>query len=392
MATLQERVEQLINVNGQALGVLKTLTTLVGSISGRIKSGPADGGSRKAPAGGGPDAGAGGTGALGRVAGAIGTVGAVAAGVSAALAAVPAAVAGAVVTANRFVRALNPALVERYGAEVENLTATIGFGLTPIVAYATRSVREFSQQILPAVQAVKPAVEALARGVAGVADAVGRFVAQVALKAASVLAQLAPFVEQVAGGFADLIDVAAAVLAAMQPLSLVVDFLRVMLQSNVTTLGAFARALAVASARLLGAFGGAEVLNRFKAALSKAVEDRKRDPTGGLLAAPRDATTGGIEDVIRRMNERAFLAGAGAETKPPDVAALEAILAEVQGLEPESWRKVIADAVREGVRVGILGGTGTGAGRVVGDAIGVSGASTGGRSIMGALAGVLGGG
>lgn len=372
--------DRLVNLQGQALGALRGIASHVAAIASRLRAArpapsqgrtPSGSAGRATPVGGKPPGGAAGgvegLGGLGRIAGTLGgalarvgavlgvaavgiaaIVGAVA-GAVAALSAIPTAAFAAATAAAHFVSALNPGLVERYHAEWKNFSATIGYGLTPVIAYATRTVKEWAGLLLPSIQKLRPIVEGISAAMSGLMSGAGRMLARAAEGAVAILARFQPVIESVIESFGMLYEIGAAVIDVLNTFDGGMSELLRMAGLGADGLRRMVMALAVASAKLLGAFGGADSLNRFRDSIRRAIAER-RDPARGLLAAPTDSGVTGIEDIGKKLSAAAYIAGAGGDTRAPDVRALESILAEIEGIEPTNWQKMITEAVREGVR------------------------------------------
>ncbi|AMV25523.1 hypothetical protein VT84_14085 [Gemmata sp. SH-PL17] len=349
----------LLNLNrlaGQQLGVLKTLTPLVGQILGQIKG-------LKGGNGGGPPAprrpGSGGlfsqfqlvTKTIGRT---IGAISAVVSGVVAAVTALPVSLATIVAVSKRFVAALNPYLVERYEQEQQNLRATIGFALVPVIKYATKSLRDWAGILLPSIQQLRPAVEAISAAVSGVALGAVRVLVRLVEGFAKVLTPLVTTIESNMHSWGALLEVIASVVDVVVQfggaLQIWVDLSKVYADS----LRRLIIGIAVVSARLIGLFAGADAVKRFRESLEATIDSRK-NPKRGLLAAPADAAISGIEDIARKMSERAFVATAGGEERKSDTELLEEIVAEVKKFDPENPWKGLKDVIASGVREGAWG-------------------------------------
>ncbi|HEY1188106.1 MAG TPA: hypothetical protein VGE74_10640 [Gemmata sp.] len=345
MAALDQLLDSEVRLSAQQLGVLKTLTTLVGSIHGKLvglKPGAPGAGPKPKPKDKDAPAGPG----LGKLLGTAG--GAIGAAVGA-IASIPAAVAGIVAVASKFVSALNPSLVEQYDTQLRNLQATIGYALEPVIAYATRSVKEFGGILLPAIQKIRPIVDQLSRGVSGLASGAVRVLGRALEWAAGVAQKVLPYVVKNLESVGALFEVWAAAIETVSQFGGIMEELVSLSKIQSDGIRGFVKNLAIAGARLVSIFGGKEALDNFKKALAKNLSE-KSAPRAGLTAAPKDAAISGIDDVLKKLNERAFLAGGGVEAKAPDVAALEEINRTIQGLEYKSLKTLITEAVRDAQR------------------------------------------
>lgn len=347
MATAQDRIEQLIRLQGQALGVLRTIQEGIAAIAAKVKDLKGGGGGAEKKE---KDTGvfAKLKGVLGGIAKGFAVVSAVVAGVTAALLAVPLAVLGIVHASEKYVAALNPALVERYNQELRNLNATIGYGLTPIIQYATKSVREWAGILLGSVGQLRPLIERLSAGVSGASAGAIRLLARSLELVAHYAEALIPAWEKNLESLGAIFEVTAAVVDVLNQFG-------IGLKTNAGIVQLFADAfrvmtvqLAVATTKLIGAFGGLEGILKFRKSISDAIESRK-NPKPGLIAAPQDSSVSGIEDIAKRMAERAFAATAGAgETKRSETDLLEEILKATAGIKPESLSKIITDGIIKG--------------------------------------------
>lgn len=401
MATPQDRLEQLIRLQGQALGVLRTMQEGIANIAAKVKElkgGGGGGGKKKKEKG---------ASVFKQIAGVLGTVSkvfavvsAVVAGVTAALLVVPLAIAGVVHASEKYVAALNPALVERYNDELRNLNATIGFGLTPIIAYATKSVKEWAGILLPGITKLRPIVEGLSQAISGATSGAIRFLGNALEATAARWAQLLPYWQNMIDTLGGFFEVMAAVVDVLGMFELGfkanLDFVKLTSEN----LRAAFIGLAAMIVRIVGLFGGLEAVLGFRKSLTSAIEARK-NPKPGLIAAPQDSSVSGIEDIAKRMAERAFAATAGAgDTKKSETDLLELILHATEAINPRTLTQVITDAVVEGFMKAREGIADSVPGRVVDrltnpdtSAVGLAGALLNpGAAFGGALGLVFGGG
>ncbi len=346
----------LLNLNrlmGQQIGILRTLTPLVGRISGQLKDMKAGG------PGGPPRAPRRRPGIFGQIGMAIKgvqkTIGAISTVVStvvAAFAALPLALLAIVKTSAAFVRALNPYLVEQYEREVNNLRATIGYALVPIIKYATKAVRDWAGVLLPSIQALRPMVEDIAAAVGGVLLGAVRLVARLMEGFAKVLKPLVGTIESNMQSWGALLEVVAAVVDVVTQFGGAIKLWIDGSKNYAENLRRLVIALSVAATKILALFGGADAVKRFRESLAGAIEARKNPPRG-LLAAPTDASVGAIEDIARKMSERAFVAAnGGGDVKKSETELLEEILRNVDETSKDPWKglvKIIAEGAREGV-------------------------------------------
>ncbi|AMV27375.1 hypothetical protein VT84_23450 [Gemmata sp. SH-PL17] len=338
---------------GTQTGILRTLTPLVGRISGQLKD-------MKAGGNGGPPRrprrrptvfGQIGM-AIAGVRKALGAISMVVSTVIGAFSAIPLALLAIVKTSAAFVRALNPYLVEQYEREVNNLRATIGYALVPIIKYATKAVRDWAGILLPSIQALRPMVEDIAAAVGGALLGAVRLLARLMEGFAKVLQPLVGTIESNMQSWGALLEVIAAVVDVVTQFGGAIKLWIDGSKNYAENLRRLVVALAVAATRILSLFGGADAVKRFRDLLAGAIEARKNPPRG-LLAAPTDASVGSIEDIARKMSERAYVAAnGGGDVKKSETELLEEILKQVDENSQDPWRglvKIIAEGAREGV-------------------------------------------
>lgn len=355
MATLLERTEQLIRLQGQALGVLRTLADTVKNIAGAVKNLRAGGASVPAAP---KDAKGGGMfaqlkGGLGAISKTLGAAGLVVGAVVGALAAVPAAVVGIVKASTSYVRALNPYLVEELERQQANLSATIGFALVPVVKYAAAAVKEFGGIILPAMQQLRPVIETMSAAVKGAAVGAFRLLVRVLEAVIGVVSRFAGVYAQELNTFGALFEMVAALVDVFSQLNFGVDLLASAAKLSADGLKRLVLAATVAAGTLLKLFGANESLRRFRAGLERSIADR-RNPRAGLVAAPNDAGVTGIEDIARKMSERAFTATAGggpvARTDTELLEEMVKLLQPIEALTPKSMREQIREGFVEALK------------------------------------------
>ncbi|AWM40306.1 hypothetical protein GobsT_12250 [Gemmata obscuriglobus] len=396
MATPDQQLEALTRLTAQQLGTLKLIQGAVGQINGQLKGLKAPG--PKLPSAGGGGAGGGkgkGTnplemigGFVGKFGKVLGVAGAVVSGVVAALTAIPMAIVGVVQASASYVGALNPSAVEQYDRAQNDLRATIGYGLQPIIAYATKSLKDWAGILLPSIQQLRPVVERISAAVSGYLIGPVRLVGKLIDGFAKGLEGVLPVIESLvstAAAFGEVQQAITDVLAASglgQLLGVKNDLNRELLKFTAEAFRKLVTALVIATARLLQLAGATESLKRFKDSLQGAVDARKA-PKSGLTAAPSDAGTGSIEDVLKRLNERAFVATSGATTKQTDTEYLEDLVKVVGQIQanPLNWKQMITDAVRDALPPGPA---------ALLDFVGMGDASSGGSRRGGGAAGAAG--
>lgn len=358
MASLAERVEALNRASGQQLGVLKAVQGILGQINSQVKNIKSIGGGpgNKIPKA--PDEATGGLfKTLGKVGKALGAAGLIVGAAVAAFAAIPLAIAGVVSASESFVKAINPSQVERYEAAQADLSATIGSGLVPVIAYATKSLREWAGILLPSITELRPVVERISAAVSGFTAGPIRLLATTLSGIARGVTLFLPSIEKIVSGAGAIFEVLSALSNALDGLGLMFGGTKTILEVAGQAMQRLAVNTAIAAARLASLVGGADAVAKFRDSLKKAIDDRK-NPKAGLTAAPTDATTGGITDVLRKLNERSFLATTGADAKKSETDLLEEMLEAVKEVEadPKEWKQVIKEAVIEAFKVLVPGG------------------------------------
>ena len=367
MATPQDNLDAITQLNAQQLSVLMALQGAVGQINAQLKGLKGLGGGPKQPTGGGSknpkgildlmEQLGGPFKKIGKVVGSVGkklgVVGAVVSTVIGtvvtAATAIPKAVAGIIATAQPFVAALNPALVEQYERAQNDLRATIGYALTPIITYATRAVREFAGILLPSVQRLRPVVDKISAAFSGAASGAFRFLGLIVERLVARLERLADSIVSFVDSFGAIFEVITAfeeaigdIFAPFEAYARIADLQAAVFRKLVT-------ATTAVVALFLKFVGATATLAAFRAGLDKAVERRKSPVTGGLTAAPKDASTGSVEDVLKRLNERAFVSTSGPEAKAPEVALLEEIKGVIGTIEQRDFVEIIKDGVYQAI-------------------------------------------
>lgn len=354
MASQTEQLEAINRLTAQQVGILKTIQGVIGQINATVKnfkggSGGSDGEKKPKLAE---------TasvfdrikGTIGSIGKGIGIAGAVVGAVVAALSAVPLAVLGVVRASESFVRALNPSAVEQYEKAQNDLRATVGSGLQPVIAYATKSLKEWAGILLPSIQKLQPVIDRISAAVSGAATGVARALAATLERVAVRLEMVLPDIESLINSFGALIEVVNAVADFMDAAFGQDAFggTREILRVVADKFKALVSATTVLTARLLKLAGSNESLQKFRDSLQKAIDAREA-PKSGLTAAPTGATTGSFEDLLRRLQERAFVSTLGTETKKSDTDYLKELVGLVDDIQKDDrdWRTVISDAIRD---------------------------------------------
>lgn len=262
-----------------------------------------------------------------------------------------------------FVGALNPFLVFQLDRVFANLMATIGHAFEPAVAQAVAVVQDFTGTLAPLMRELRPVVAELATAIGTILSAVvyvlvavlkvllgafkwmfaglsilGSIVGQVVEVLGVLYEWLASFVQSIG----DALGITEAIVA-------IYDALKTVIFSIVQAF----TFLLVSVYRLLNLF---DSIAKMKASIERRIAEKKG--AGGFTAAPKDVGTGGIEDIARKMAERAFVATSGGVAKS-ETELLESILESIKAAESKDLYKIIRDAVKEGVKDGlprVLGG------------------------------------
>lgn len=255
----------------------------------------------------------------------------------------------------QFVQALNPGLAEQFNRVLANLQATIGYGLEPIIDDAIATLRTWTATLMPAMVALRPVLDDLARTVGEVLiTAIGQLVLIFRLALAvfnpllRVVTTLVRWMMQVVdvinvaiGAFFDWVGALLEGLGYFTALDAVLNGFKNAL--NAVTIGLTYLSLAV-----LKMLGATSAVTAFREALQKRLTERKIG--GGLVAAPKDVSTGGIEDISRKLTERAFQAQSGGGGARSDNELLEELLKVASTVEDTDLGAIIKRAVRDALR------------------------------------------
>ena len=258
-------------------------------------------------------------------------------------------------TVAKFVGALNPGLLSAFNAVMQNLNATIGFGLEPVLAQATEVFRTFAGQILPLMTALRPVLADISQALGGLFTAVVSAIVTQLRVYLSILAPIIKFTSQLVGIISTLIDVYGVMLTTIVELVQEMlasigfgDAVNDVFKSIVDAAKQVVVGLSFLGASLLRLVGLTDTLAKFRENLAKRLEERKTPPAG-MVAAPKDVSTSGIEDIAKKMSERAFQATAGAGAKKSETDLLEEILKAVSTAETMDWKETIKQAVKSAI-------------------------------------------
>ncbi len=347
MTGFYDTIANLNRLTAQQVQILNSISAAVNSVHQTLKSARPNGGNP----GPGPNRSsasgfAGLSRTIGQVAAGFAVVGATVGTVTAALSAVPAAVAGIVAASKRFVAALSPSTVNQYEQQLRNLKATIGYALLPVITYATQALRDWGGLLLPAVQKLRPVFDRLSRAMSGLLFGAVRGLGHLLELTAKTLSVFMNTIESVIETFGGLVEL---VSAAYDVLSQFANGNK----SAITAVEGFAYvvrrvliSLISVNSKLLALLGGGDIVGRLRGSIEDSIAARKR-PQGGLVAAPTDAGVGSIEDVLKRMNERAYNATNGGRSGKTATDFLEEIAATLKEAESKDLKQTIVEAIRE---------------------------------------------
>lgn len=268
-----------------------------------------------------------------------------------------------------FVAALNPATIELFDQAMQDLAATVGVALQPLMDAATQLARELGSVLLPVMEQLRPIIAE----VAGV-----------------LLDTLVPVVQQFAGILESLMPViqflAGVLKAVATGLQAVVAVISAVVQSFASAVGGLfgengdswvdkltsameflAKQFVALAGVVMRFFGMDTALNRLIGNLEDAsgvVEKKwmkmgpdgkfvpdesmnKKKPSNVGLAAPRDVMFTGLADFGKQVAQAAFTATAGGlqeKTGNEWMAEIAADLREMKGNKTD-WKTMIKDAV-----------------------------------------------
>ncbi|MBA4182282.1 MAG: hypothetical protein C0506_16995, partial [Anaerolinea sp.] len=239
--------------------------------------------------------------------------------------------------ATKFAEALNPGIVAQFSTTLKDLAATVGQAFLPAIATVTPLIKQFAGLIDEAARQIGPLIATLVQGIGQSFIGWVRILMQVFGLLIKVLSPLIQVVAWVSKRWSDMLEVVGALAAALQewiadlieaffPVTTVTDALDKAIGAVVDMFYKLTRVTAQLFAKLLVFLGASDLLAKFQKALQKQINDRV-NPVGGQIAAPQNASTGGIDEIAKRLTERAFIAGPGANAVPRDVRLLEEILA-----------------------------------------------------------------
>ncbi|MBY0457563.1 MAG: hypothetical protein K2V38_09520 [Gemmataceae bacterium] len=237
-----------------------------------------------------------------------------------------------------FVEAANPAYVKLFTLATQDLTATFGHALVPVLQTGTQIVRSFADvmaELAPPMLRLTHAVfDPLTRVVPQLANAMTPII--------EVFGTLADFMTDGLGPvFAEFADVMGGLARELvPPLTLLSQALGIHLVASVSVLALALTGLAKAAEL------GLKPINALLHELGFTVS--ARDVSGKSLGAGvRNVGTSGVEDFYKTVMQEAFALGSGPSAEPPEVRSanyLQQIKDGIAGL-PDELRRVVADAV-----------------------------------------------
>ncbi len=347
----EEALNRLLSETSTMADVIEHIRNLLEALLQRVEKGLGANKAGARPVGTGADAGA--SRNVAQQIGAFATSMAAATAAVLAFVAVPPLMAG---VAAQFVGALNPGLVEQFSRVLANLQATIGYGLEPVIQVAVATIQAWSATLMPAMRALRPVLEDLALTVGGVLLAALNASVQMfrvtTLAIAPVLKVLGVLVRWVA----NIVDVFATLFGAVFDVGMllleqlgVMDALSVVLKTFKDVLNGAVTGLFFLALALTKVLSGVDAVTKFRQALEKRLAERKAG-VGGMVAAPKDSSVGGIEDISRKMTERAFQAMGGGAGAKSDNELLEQLVEMAGDVEKWDLEAMIKRGIRDGMR------------------------------------------
>lgn len=269
----------------------------------------------------------------------------------AAIAALPGILAAAV---SPFVDALNPGLMLQFNVTLRNLLATIGNAFTPVISAAINALQQMAQLILPLTYAIKPLVAAFSDAAFDLSVAVVGVLVELAntsrLYILPLKDALIAFIKAIAAGivvFSALLEAFNHQFLLFIALSDEVDNVRSDMNALRGAIVSAASGMAQLHVMILRLLGLSGLVERFRDALRRRIATRE-SPRGGLVAAPRDAGVGSIEEVVKQITSSAFTAVAGDTFAKSDSDILKQIADAIDTAADFDLGKTIENAVYNG--------------------------------------------
>lgn len=249
--------------------------------------------------------------------------------------------------------AINPGLMQQFTTTISNVSATLGYAFEPAIAEVITMLRQWAQQLMPLVAMLRPIFADLVSMIADLLMPTLEFTVFIfttLVKALNPVIKLFGVLIHWLGQLMELFNAVFEVLFEMMDDFLtsigVMDLLKEGLLVFRDVINHCVTGLVFLAAALMKLVGMTEALSKFRMNIQRRIEERK-NPTGGLVAAPKDVSTGSIEDISKKASERAFAAmsgGAGARSEPE---LLGEILEALQLVEKVDLKEIIKSALRE---------------------------------------------
>lgn len=275
---------------------------------------------------------------------------------AAAVGGVAAAIGGIVFAARAFVQFFDPSLVQAFDAALKDLWAVIGVGLTPIIAEATKFLRQFASVLYPLTTAILPAMQEMAKAVTDVLLAFLPAVSGVF----SVYAAMIPVIAELVRAIADFLlpivrayvtVMAALVAAAKVAIGVIASLFGSNLRTGFKSLGEWiARAVVGLTVLTFRLFGLNAALDAMVKSLQDGADKAGRKDAAGLAAA-QNARIVGVADLGREVLQRAFVTSGRAGQETAEVSDAEfrrTLLADIGKLRTLDISKIITDAIIAG--------------------------------------------
>jgi hypothetical protein len=256
----------------------------------------------------------------------------------------------------KFVEALNPGLINAFMWQLRNVAATVGYAFEPLVAQVATTARELGGLLLPMMRELRPVIAAVSETLSGIFLVTVRAVVGIVIALTNVFKYQLQAVLILTNALVDVLE------SLMIFRELVFDIIGEMLKEagilkDVNDLMTeFKSAVAKCAAGMIILLGGmlkvagfADTLTRFRERMTARLRERREGVPGGLAAAPKDVGTSGIEDIARKLSERAFQAQSGVVATRSDNEILEEIVQALDTLENVDLKSVIREGVKEGM-------------------------------------------
>lgn len=250
-----------------------------------------------------------------------------------------------------FVGALNPGLMMQFNVVLRNLEATIGVALEPVIAQAAQMLRIFAGMLMPLMTELRPLIADIS---ATLSDVLVTVLGIIITQLKTTLMVLRPTINMslmllnIVAQFIDVLTLLANVLWGFADFDAMMKSVNDSIATFKSVLIQCVQGLVVLTVALLRMLGAVRIITDMRTALEKRIAERRGAGPGGVVAAPRDVSTSGAEDIAKRMAERAFAAVSGA-TARSDTELMEGILDAVNKGANLDLRAIIADGVKAGM-------------------------------------------